>query len=387
MERKINKSLISVAKPYIDPYLFFVVITIIAYGLLMLFSSSIEISSKKFNNPFYYFNKQLIFLAISVIIFFILEKIKLDSYKKISVLFLFFSIILIFLVIFPNIGIYANGSRRWLSLYFFTFQPSEIFKLSFLIWLCAYLANKKEDIKDIKNFIIPIIVLCFSSLLILMEPDFGSTILLSIITFLILFIAGAQIFHMLFFATVATPILIILIYYSGHAKARIISFLNPWDDPLDKGYHLTQSLMGIGSGGILGKGLGASTSKLFFLPETHTDFIFAVIAEELGLFGVIAIVLLFSSLIWKSFQIGENAIRVGMKFEGYLAYGIGFFIGGQALIHMAVNLGLVPTKGLALPFFSAGGTNYIISMFSLFLLFKIYREVYVKNLKKMGIRN
>ena len=261
----------------------------------------------------------------------------------------------------------------------FNIQPSEFFKLFYIVWLCAYLDTNKKNIRRVKFFMIPVAVFSVSSLLLLLQPDFGSTVIIFLITFIMLYVARAKIIHLftlLLFGSLSATILILL---SDERLSRF-KFFEPCSNYSGDGYHLCWSLMAIGSGGILGKGLGASTTKLSYLPEAHTDFIFAILAEELGIFGVIFTIVLFYLFVKKCFFVGDKSFRLGLIFQGYLSYAIGIFIALQAFLNMSVNIGIVPTKGLALPLFSYGGSNYLVSILSIAIILRIYRDVYKKSI-------
>ena len=377
MPTRNKNDLINIIKPFFDLNFFFIVIAIILFGLLILSSASIELSSKQFNgDPFYYLFRQVNYLLFSLFVCSFFLYISTERLKKnyfILLIFFLFTLLLVNLDIFTR---KAGGSARWLSFSGLNIQPSEFFKLFYIVWLCAFLDYKKNSIRRLDIFIIPFIWFSISAVLLIQQPDFGSTAVLFFMTLLLLFIAKAKFIHILFSGLLGSLVGIITLLMNPYMLARF-NFFKPCEND---GYQLCYSLMAIGSGGIFGKGLGASTSKLFFLPAAHTDFIFAVLAEELGIFGIILIISLFYLFIRKCFLIGDRAIRVGLIFQGYLAYGIGMFITMQVLLSMAVNLGMVPTKGLALPLFSYGGSNYLVSILSISIMFRIYRDVYKKSI-------
>jgi len=377
MPSKSKNDLINIIKPFFDLNFFFIVIAIILFGLLMLWSASIELSSNNFEgNPFHYLFRQVIYLFFSLFICSFFLYISTEFLKKnyfVLLIFFLFSLLLVNLNIFTK---EAGGSARWLIFAGYQIQPSEFFKLFYIVWLCAFLDYKKNSIRRLDIFIIPFIWFSVSAVLLIKQPDFGSTAVLFFMTLLLLFIAKAKFVHIFFaglFGSLAGSVILLM---NPYMLARF-NFLKPCDND---GYQLCYSLMAIGSGGIFGKGLGASTSKLFFLPAAHTDFIFAVLVEELGIFGIVLIITLFYLFIRKCFFIGDRAIRVGLIFQGYLAYGIGMFITMQVLLSMAVNLGMAPTKGLAFPLFSYGGSNYLVSILSITIMFRIYRDVYKKSI-------
>tara|TARA_B110000014_G_C20117996_1_gene591152 strand:- start:207 stop:1358 length:1152 start_codon:yes stop_codon:yes gene_type:complete len=373
-----KKNLNSIIKPFFDINFFFLVITLILFGLVILTSASIELSYEKFGKPFHYTIRQIGYLIFSIFIcsFFIF----INSYnlKKYSILFFMFFLFLLAIVLMPGIGKDVYGSQRWISYGGYSIQPSEFFKLFYIIWLCAYLDFKDNKLIRINNFIKPIFIFLLGAILLMAEPDFGSTVVLFVMTLSILFIAGAKILHIVSLIIFMSFPAAILVQINPERLSRF-NFFEPCNAG-DQGYQLCYSLKAIGSGGLLGKGLGASTAKLDYLPFPHTDFIFAILAEELGIFGVIFLIILFYLFIRKCFSIGDKALRVGLKFQGYLSYAIGIFITMQAFLSMFINLGIAPTKGLSLPLFSYGGSNYLVSILSITIIFRIYRDVYKETL-------
>jgi len=374
----------NLVKPFFDVKFFFIIITIILFGLLILSSASIEISSQKFNEPFYYLFRQIGNLIFSILICSCFIFISSESLKKNYKVFFYFFLFLLFLVIIPDLGKTSGGSTRWLSFFGRDIQPSEFYKLFYIVWLCAYLDNNSFRIKKLEVFIIPFIWLFISSILLMMQPDFGSTVIIFYMTLIMLFIAKARFIYLTLVSIVGFVAAYLIVMNFEYIRKRL-DFFEPCKDAFGDGYQLCYSLMAIGSGSVFGKGLGASTSKLFFLPAAHTDFIFAILAEELGIFGIIFVILLFYLFLHKCITIGDKAIRIGLVFQGYLSYAVGIFISSQVLFNMAINLGIAPTKGLALPFFSYGGSNYLVSLLAITMVFRIYRDVY-KNSLNSSIR-
>ena len=379
MKKNSKNNLSNTIKPFFDLKFFFLIITIILFGLLILTTASIDFASKNYNHPFYFTFKQLGHLAFGIFICYFFLYLSSANLKKYNKIFFLFFLFLLILVIIPGVGKTVNYSTRWLSYGALNIQPSEFFKLFYIIWLCAFLETNKKIIHKARVFIIPIMVFSMSAFILLLQPDFGSTAILFLITFIMLYVAKARILHlftMLFCGVLGATILILV---SSERLSRL-NFLEPCSRYLEDGYHLCWSLMAIGSGGLFGKGLGASSTKLSYLSHPHTDFIFSILAEELGIFGIIFIIFLFYFFMKKCFFIGNKSFRVGLLFQGYLSYAIGIFIGSQAFLNMSVNLGIVPTKGLALPFFSYGGSNYLVSILSIAIILRIYRDVYKKSL-------
>jgi cell division protein FtsW len=375
MAIKQKNDLNNIIKPFFDLNFFFIIITIILFGLLILTSASIELSSQNYDGyAFHYLFYQLGFLLFSIFVCSFFLYLSSENLKKNYKVFFYFFLFL--LILGAIAGKTAGGSTRWLSFYGYTIQPSEFFKLFYIVWLCAYLDYNKNNIRRIEFFIIPILWFTVGAILLLLQPDFGSTAVLFFMTVLMLFIAKAKYIHLILSGIIGSLASVLVFVLNPYMVSRL-DFFEPCQNG---GYQLCWSLMAIGSGSVFGKGLGASTSKLLFLPEAHNDFIFAVLAEELGILGIIFIVLIFYLFFRKCFYIGNRALRVGLPFQGYLSYAIGIFITMQAFLHISVNLGLVPTKGLALPFFSYGGSNYLASMLSITIIFRIYRDVYKKSL-------
>ena len=379
MINKKSNNLNNIIKPFFDLKFLFLIVSIVLFGLLVLTTASIELSSKNFQEPFHYLFRQIAHLLFSVLVCSIFLYISSENLKKFSKLFYLMSFLLLCLVLIPGLGHTANGSMRWLSYGDFNIQPSEFFKLFYIIWLCAYLDNNKKNIGNFSIFIFPFIVLTFAVVVLIRQPDFGSIIVLFMMTLLILFFTKARYIHIFSIGSVGSVGAALLIFNNAERLARFDIF-NPCQRYLQDSYNLCHSLLAISSGGISGSGLGAGTSKLFYLFGSHTDFIFSVLAEELGIFGVLLIVILFYLFIRKCFFIGDRAIRVGLTFQGYLSYAIGIYITLQAYLNISVNLGLIPTKGLVLPFFSYGGSNYLASMLAVTIIFRIYRDVYKKSL-------
>ena len=379
MNNKRNNNLSNIIKPFFDLNLFFIILTIILFGLITLSTASIELSTQEHNYPFHFLFRQVCYLLFSIFVCSFFIYLSTYNIKKNYKVFFYFFITLLIIVVIPNIGNTVGGSTRWLSFYGFNLQPSEFYKLFYIVWLCAFLDFNSKNIKKLEIFVIPFFWFFISAVLLMLQPDFGSTVILFFMTLIMLFLANARFIYLVTVAFFGFIGGIIIIANFAYIRKRL-DFFEPCQDYLDGGYQLCYSLMAIGSGGVFGKGLGSSTSKLFYLPEAHTDFIFAVLAEELGIFGILFIILLFYLFLRKCISIGKKAMRVGLVFQGYLSYAIGIFITSQVFFNMAVVLGIAPTKGLALPFFSYGGSNYLVSLLSVTIIFRIYRDVYKKSL-------
>ncbi len=350
------------------------ILAIMSLGLIMVGSSSISIAHKM-GNPFHYFERQAIFMAIGVIAAFITMKIPTRVWHKLGIFVLTLSFVLLVMVLIPGIGKTVNGSSRWIPLGIFNLQASELTKLFMIIYLSGYLVRRGQSVRDsFRGFCVPMFTLSVAGLLLLLEPDFGSAVVLSATCLGMLFLAGAQIWQYAMLMGMSCMMMALLAIASPYRMARLTAFLNPWADQFDSGFQLTQSLIAIGSGEWFGRGLGNSVQKLFYLPEAHTDFLFAVFAEELGLIGVVILILLFAFIVMRSFKIGVTAERCGNHFGGYLAYGIGLWIGMQAFVNMGVNMGVLPTKGLTLPLMSYGGSSLIVMCITFGLLLRVDYE-------------
>jgi cell division protein FtsW len=288
---------------------------------------------------------------------------------------LILSIGLLFLVLLPGIGRQVNGSMRWLGFGPFGLQVSEFVKLTMIVYLAGYLVRQEKQVQNqIRGFLKPLMVLAVITFLLLREPDFGAATVILVTSLGMLFLAGVRIWQFIVLLTGVAIILGILAVSSPYRLARLTTFLNPWANQFDSGYQLTQSLIAFGRGGWFGVGLGESIQKLFYLPEAHTDFLFAVLTEELGLIGGLFMILLFSLLVWRALYIGYRCFNIGQRFSTYLAYGIGLNIALQVMINIGVNTGVLPTKGLTLPLMSYGGSSLLMICIMLALLLRIDYE-------------
>lgn len=360
----------AVIKGY-DIWLITIVLFLIGLGLIMVASSSITIADRQFNEPLYYFWRQLVSVIIGVVFAAVILKIPLSIWEKSGGLLLFFGFVLLTLVLIPGIGYEVNGSMRWIRSWPFPIQASEPVKFFIIIYMSGYLVRRGEDVKrKFSGFIKPVILLTAVSGLLLLEPDYGACVVLFSAVLGMMFMGGVPVSRFFSWMLVALSALVTLAMLSPYRMQRLISFLDPWQDPFNTGFQLTQALIAFGRGDWFGLGLGSSIQKLFYLPEAHTDFVFAVLAEELGLVGSLLVMLLFSFLVWRAFVIGQVAEASGKLFAAYASYGIGLIIGIQAFINMGVNMGVLPTKGLTLPLLSYGGNSMIITCILLAVLLR-----------------
>ena len=367
-----NKSLID--KPSFDHGLFWVSMILIGIGLVMVYSSSIALAetSKKYGNfSEYFLIRQTLFICISVIAGFITFLIPIRSWQKVSPYLFLFGLLLLIIVLIPGIGHKVNGSRRWLSLIVFNLQPSEFMKLFVAMYASDYVLRKSKEIGTfLKGFLPMATAIIVVGLLLIKEPDFGALAVISVIAALILILGGIN-KNILLGLLFVSPIAIWAIINAATYRTSRLSFLDPWSDSLTKNYQLQHSLMAFGRGEFFGVGLGGSVEKLLYLPEPHTDFILAVLAEELGFVGVFIVIGLFSWLVIRAFGIAKEAIINENYYSALLSQGIGIWFGIQGIMNMGVNMGLLPTKGLTLPLLSYGGSGLLANIVGLAILLRI----------------
>ena len=350
-------------------WLFFSVILLSTIGLIMIYSSSYIWAEYKYSDAFKYLKNQSFFFIIGFILMMIVSKINVDNYYKNSNKLLTIGYILLVVVLIPGIGTIRNGSRSWFNFGIFSLQPSEIMKIILLIFTSKYLANNQDNIKYTFKTIFPILlVVILAFFLIMLQPDFGSGVVIVMSVIGLLFSSGADFSFFLKIGFLGIIGIVVLIIIAPYRMARITAFLNPWSDPLGSGFQIIQSLYAIGPGGLFGKGLGNSIQKHFYLPEPQTDFIFAIICEELGFLGAFLVILLFALMIYQIFKI---ALKTNDLFKKYLAFGIGFQISFQTIINLLVVIGLIPVTGVTLPFLSYGGSSLLVSMVSIGIVLSI----------------
>lgn len=355
-----------------DLYLLGAAVALIGLGWVMVGSASVAIADSRFGEPTYYLWRQGVFILMGFIAAFGVWRIRLTFWEKVSPALLLLGLGLLLLVLIPGIGLEVNGSRRWLVMGPIRVQSSELVKLFMVIYLASYLVRRNYEVRTtIKSFLFPIAVFIMVGLLLLLEPDFGAIVILFITMLGMLFLGGARLWHFLLIVVLGGVSLAALAWHSPYRVERLVSFLDPWADPLDSGYQLTQALIAFGRGEWFGVGLGDSIQKLFYLPEAHTDFLYAVLAEELGLVGSLAVIALFVVLVYRALAIGRAAEQAGHAFGGYLAYGLGIWIGMQAFINLGVNMGVLPTKGLTLPLMSAGGSSTIVTCIAVAFILRV----------------
>jgi cell division protein FtsW len=378
----------------IDPVLTAVATTLLLGGLVILASASVSISDNAIGNPFYYVERQAAAAVIGGIAAFLCLFVPMRVWQKLGPLMLLTGLALLVVVLIPGIGHTVNGSTRWMRVGFMNIQVSEPARLCLLIFVAGHLVRRSKSVREeFLGFMRPMLLLSLACALLLAEPDFGAAIVLLATALAMLFVAGARVRDFCLFFGVAVISMAALAVTSPYRLQRLTGFLDPWSDPFNSGFQLTQSLIAIGRGQWFGVGLGESVQKLFYLPEAHTDFVFAVFAEEFGLLGSFGLIVLFAVLVWRIFQLGIRAARTERLFEAYLSVGIGTWLGLQAFINIGVNMGLLPTKGLTLPLISYGRSSLIVAMISIGLLLRIHHELAtdarpanLKSKKKSGDR-
>jgi cell division protein FtsW len=345
---------------------------ILIFGLIMVASASMAISERQFGTPFHFFIRQLIYVALGIVVAFFSFRQGMLWWIKMGPYLLLLGLLLLFAVLIPHIGHVVNGSRRWIRLGFLNLQVSEFMKLAMVIFMGGFLVRRFTEVQTaFSGFLKPMVILGLTAVLLLAEPDFGATVVIAVTVMTMLFLAGVRLKPFFFLLVLVVIAFALLAVSAPYRMARLTTFLDPWANQYSSGYQLTQSLIAFGRGGFSGVGLGASIQKLFYLPEAHTDFLFAVLAEELGLIGILVLIGLYSLLVYRAFLIGRRAQGQGMHAEGYIAYGFGVWLAMQAVVNMGVTAGLLPTKGLTLPLMSYGGSSMIIDCIMIGLLLRI----------------
>ena len=354
-----------------DLLLFITIITISLFGIIMIYSASYIWAEYKFNDPFKFVKHQGLFFIIGIIMMLITSKIPYKVYFEKANTLLLLSIILLILVIIPGIGTVRNGSRSWFGIGSFGIQPSEFAKLTLIIFTSKYLTKNEKNLKYIKKGVLPIlgiVILVFG--LIMLQPDFGTGMIILVSIIGLLFVSGVDFKFFIRLGLIGVVGIVLLIAIAPYRLERILSFLNPWSDPLGSGFQIIQSLYAIGPGGLFGQGFMNSRQKHFYLPEPQTDFIFSIIREEFGFLGILIVATLFTIIIFKGFKIAQNS---GDKFAKFLAFGITFGLAFQAILNLMVVVGLIPVTGVTLPFLSYGGSSLLITLISMGVLLNISR--------------
>jgi len=359
----------------VDPLVFGITVFLMLYGLVMIGSASLEIGAKSYGNPFFLLTRHGFYLLVSGAAALITISVPIQSWQKYDASLLLASFLLLMVVLVPGIGKEVNGATRWVSLGPFSLQGSEFVKLFVMIYMAGYLVRRKEEIESsLSGFVKPLVVLTLIVFLLLGQPDFGAAIVIITAAIGMIFLAGVPYRFFLPMVALCVSSVAIIATLQPYRLARLTAFADPWEHKYDSGYQLTQALIAFGRGEWVGLGLGNSIQKLFFLPEAHTDFLFSIVAEELGIFGAGLVIFLFAGLVLRGLTIGNTARRQELQFHAYLAYGLSLILGIQASINLGVNLGILPTKGLTLPFMSYGGNSLIVSCMMVAVILRIDYE-------------
>ncbi len=359
--------------PTLDYPLLFAALLLLGLGLVMVASASLHRIGEA---PFYYMNRHLLAIGLGLLGALIVSRIPVALWERSGTLLYFTGLLLLVLVLVPGVGREANGATRWIPLGAFNLQSSEFMKLFMVIYIAGYLVRRQLEVAhSIWGFIKPMLLLVVACSLIMIQPDFGTTTVLLATAMGMLFLGGVPVWQFAILIGLAGSALVGLVLVSPYRLQRVTAFLDPWADVENSGYQLAQALIAFGRGEWFGVGLGNGIQKQFYLPEAHTDFLMAVIGEEFGLMGTLAVIGLFAVIVWRAFRIGARAERHNRRFSAYVAYGFGLWIGIQAFINIGVNVGLLPTKGLTLPFMSYGGNSIIVAILVVAMLLRIDYEL------------
>ncbi len=360
----------------IDPWLLTAATGLLVFGTIMVSSASISLAEARMGAPHFFLGRHLVAVAIGCAGALAVMRIPCEVWFRLSGLLLLAAFALLASVFIPGLGQTVNGSTRWLDLGPLTLQPSDPARVCLIMYLCGYIVRHQDRVRTtLWGFVGPMVIVALACALLLAEPDFGAAAVLTATALGVLFVGGARLRDFLFCFVVAVGSLSFLALSSSYRLQRLTAFLDPWADPYDSGFQLTQSLIAIGRGDWLGVGLGESVQKMFYLPEAHTDFVFAVLAEELGFVGSTAAIVLYGVLVVRAIGLGPRAHAVGLPFQALLSNAIGLMLGIQAFINVGVNTGLLPTKGLTLPLMSYGRTSVVVTLVCLGLLVRIHHEV------------
>jgi cell division protein FtsW len=360
----------------LDPVIVAAVAGLLLIGLVMMTSASLNVAERATGDPFFHFERQLLSVLVGVTLAGVALFVPVSAWQRLAPALLIASFVLLVLVLVPGIGHEVNGSRRWIRLGPLNFQPSELARWLLVTYVAVFAVRHQTELRSsAQGFFKPLAVLVAAALLLLLEPDFGAAVVLCATGTAVLFVAGARLRDFLLVAGLGVAALAFLALASDYRLQRLTGFLDPWADPFNSGFQLTQSLIAIGRGEWLGVGLGSSIQKLFYLPEAHTDFVFAVMAEELGLLGVVLVVVAFLALVLRSLRLSRIAADAGMPLHACLAAGFGVWLGLQAFINIGVNMGLLPTKGLTLPFLSYGRSSMLVTLAWVGMLLRVHHEV------------
>ena len=342
-------------------------------GVIMVFSASGVMAETRYGDSMFFLKRQILWLMLGIVVLHWVARQEYDVWKTLTPYVLGLTVVLLIVVLIPVLGTQVNGARRWLRLAGFSVQPGELAKLSVVLYLASFLVRKEQDVTSLSRGVLaPLLVVGGVAGLVMLEPDMGTATVLTIIALGLLFLGGARIPHLLCLGLSLLPVTYLLIMQSDYRRRRFLNFLDPWQDPTNAGFQLTQSFVALGNGGMFGVGLGEGRQKLFFLPEAHSDFVLALVGEELGFLGTGVLLGLFTVLIVRGFHIAGSAPDA---FGRYLASGVTLLLGVQVVINMGVVSGLLPTKGLTLPFVSYGGSSLLVSLGAIGMLLSVSRAV------------
>lgn len=359
-----------------DPWVALAALALLALGLIMVTSASMTVAARAYGDAWHFLIKQAVFVALGLGAAWVIVQVPLAHWRRFALPLMLLSLVLGTLVLLPGFGRTVNGSTRWLELGALGFQVSEAVKLAVVIYLADYVVRRGPALRrDWGGFLRPLALVGTAAALLLAEPNFGAAVVVLACALTLLFLGGAPLVRLGAVVGAALAALAALVLSAPYRVQRVTAFLDPWANPFDSGFQLTQSLIAIGSGAWTGVGLGSSVQKLFYLPEAHTDFLFAIYAEETGLLGVLVVLALYTLLVGRAFDLAGRAQRAGQAFAGHLATGLGLWIALQAFINIGVNMGLLPTKGLTLPLMSYGGSSTLVMCGAIALLLRIHREV------------
>ncbi len=359
-------------KKKVDKPLLIVTIILVCFGLMMVYSASNVVAIYKYNDSFYFIKRQILFAIIGFILMYIVCKINTDKFKKYSNIFFIISLITLILVLLPGIGLVRGGARSWIGFGSFSFQPAEFMKLSLIMLLSKYLSQNDKDLNKFKNFLLVLIIIFLIFGLIMLQPDFGTGVVLVVSCFLLLFCSGAPLKYFILLISIGIAGIIVLIASAPYRIERILAFLDPWQDPLGSGFQTIQSLYAISPSGLFGLGFNNSMQKHFFLPEPQNDFIFAIVCEELGLIGAFILLILFAFLIYRIIYISTHLEE---PYYRYLSLGIGLIYFTQIFINVGVVIGLLPVTGITLPIISYGGSSLVLSMVMIAIVLNLSKRM------------
>jgi cell division protein FtsW len=358
-----------------DSWLLAVTLILLSVGVVMVYSASAIVAAERFRDPYFFLKKQVFWAVLGCGALWLTLRTDYRRLEKLVLPLLVVAAILLVLVLIPGLGVSVNGSRRWLRMGPLSFQPAELAKLTLVVYLAAFLARKRDDLADFWQGVAPpLMVGAGFAGLVLLQPDLGNSLTLLVLTLGLLFLAGAPTKWLALVVLPALPLGVLAVLMAPYRLRRVFAFLDPWQDPRGSGFQIIQSWLALGGGGLVGRGMGESKQKLFYLPEAHTDFIFAILGEELGFIGAALVVGLFAVLVWRGLRIG---LRAADPFGAYLALGITVLVATQTLVNLGVVTGMLPTKGLPLPFLSFGGSALLVTMLATGVLLNISQDARV----------